>query len=134
MNHKPGFMHKITHVDEYQRYYHFVDSHSFMENNHGRRKMVTVKMLVDAGFVLHNSECKCPALNAKVFGCVLHVATDLDILCLDLVVEGEKDWVSVVNDKGLPIEQMCWPEECNYEHWTATRQAMHRLELEEFYE
>ena len=58
-----------------------------------------------------------------VLGCVLHLCLDLDILSLELFVDGTS-WSFQVHGK---TEEFEWCDEQNYSSWSALRLAMEEI-------
>lgn len=114
---RPAFMKQIKEWqgnDYYDRYHIYIDYFSARD--------LRLADVLAAGYKVQGlgPNLEIPSAKTPILGGVLHLAHDLDILCLDLVAEGFADPIQVTG-KDKEFE---WTDEQNYGSWTAIRQAM----------
>lgn len=113
---RPGFMKQITEWRgemRYDLYYIFIDSFKVRD--------LTLADVIAAGYKVQGCgpNLELPPNRTSIIGGVLHIAFDLDILCLDLVAEGFPNSIQVTG-KEVEFE---WTDECSYASWSAIRLA-----------
>ena len=118
---RPSFMKQIDEwkMDNYyDQYYIFIDSFNVRDT--------TLADIIAAGYKVqglgHNLEL--PDYKTPIIGGVIHLAYDLDILCLDLVAEGFSEAIQVTG-KDKEFE---WTDEQNYASWSAVRLAAEEIQ------
>lgn len=119
---RPAFMRQVPEYrndDVYGRYYILIDGYP-MRNT-------TINDVLAAGYKLQplgpSIDISEEDKKKTILGCILHLCTDLDILSLELFIDGSS-WSFQVHGKAEEFE---WCDEQNYSSWSALRLAMEEM-------